>query len=142
MIREATEADIPEIVAMGRRFFDANKWPDGVLFSPEVTERTVRHLMADDNAVVLVADGGMISGVVFPFYFSGQMAGQEFWWWIDPEHRGGRLAFRLFDALENWGRSRGAMFFTMVDLESGGSVAPFYLRRGYMPMEHHYMRAL
>lgn len=147
-IRPANEADIPAMLTMGRRFFDASGYGRFTEFNEGVLAETFRRLIDSDTGVIWVADAGPLvgftGGLLYPFYFSGRLTGQELFWWVDEEYRGGGVARDLFKALESWAKSLGAETFGMVALEalSPERVGGMYQKAGYVPAEHAYMRRL
>lgn len=90
MIRQATVNDLPKLLEMGQRFFDASGYSDVTTFRPEVFAFSLNTIAS--NGVLLVADQdgpvGMAGALVYPFYFSGDTTAQEVFWWVDPDHRG------------------------------------------------------
>lgn len=146
MIREATITDMPGLVAVGRRFFDAVDWPNGVVFDPEHLSSVLGNLIVSETGAVFVNDDitAVAGAVVYPHYFSGQLTGNELFWWVDPSERQSGVGARLFDTLETWAEERGAKTFSMITLHglAHDTVGSLYERRGYQQMEHMYMRAL
>jgi len=145
MIRRATEEDIEFIVEMGRKFYESCGFPSILTFDPEILTGVLHNLIVNDNACILVDDKlrGMIAGVVYPYYFTGQMSGNEMFWWVEPEHRKG-LGKKLLDKLEEWAEAKGAVSFTMISLDASNpeKMDKIYRKRGYEPREHHYVRYL
>lgn len=149
MIRLATVADIDALTAMGRQFFAATEYSDIVQFDDASFHKTVEHLMTGD-AVCLVAevDGqviGAAGALAYPFYFNaGHKTGQEVFWWLNPEHRGGQIGIQLFAALEDWAKTQGCQSFTMIALDAVDAerVGRIYQRCGYRPSEHSYIKEL
>jgi GNAT superfamily N-acetyltransferase len=148
VIRTATEADLPRVLAMCERFFEAAGLPDVAVYDPETMERTLRQLMGGEMGALFVAerDGevvGMTGGMLYPFYFNAShLTGQELFWWVDPEHRG--VGRGLFDALEIWAKAMGAETFSMIALDrlNPERVAEIYRARGYRANEHSFIRRL
>lgn len=70
MVRLATEADIPQIVEWGREAHGGSTYAGLVEFVPEDFEAACRHLMSDDDAVVLVSGRGSLWMKRFPVYFN------------------------------------------------------------------------
>ena len=142
MIREATIDDIPALVAMGKEFFDLTGLP--IEYDGNSVAQMITNLIKNEDAVVLVDDEvkSAIAGLVYPFYFNTDiLSGNEMFWWVSPEKRGTGL--RLVDKLEDWARDKGADLFQMTCLHEGHEkIGRYYERRGYMPTEHNYMRAL
>lgn len=149
MIRLAQAVDLGALLAMGRAFFAATGYSDIAQFDDASFAKTVEHLMTGD-AVCLVAevDGrvvGAAGALAYPFYFNAaHKTGQEVFWWLNPEHRGGQLGIHLFAALESWAKDQGCQSFTMIALDAvdADRVGRIYRRCGYRPSEHSYIKEL
>lgn len=141
-IRKATLADIPRIVDMGRRFFEAMANPLIGDYSEEAAAATAKMLIESDDGILLVGPHGMAGALVYPFYMTGQSTAQELFWWVDPDHRG--MGQMLLTALESAARAKGAETMTMIALENlnPDAVGAIYRRAGYRPSEHSYIRRL
>lgn len=145
MIREATIDDMDFLLMAGQSFFDSVGFPKELTFDKDVLKGVLTNLIDNENAVIYV-DGkcrGAIGGIIYPYYFTGQKAGNEMFWWVDPDHRKG-LGKKLLDKLEAWAKEKGALSFTMISLESSEpeKMHKVYKARGYTPVEHHYTRIL
>jgi GNAT superfamily N-acetyltransferase len=144
LIREATAADIPRLVEMGERFFEASGYADIATFDTGAAEQTTRDLLAGGVVLVAEAEGevvGMAGALVYRFYFSkDDMTAQELVWWVEPEHRG--IGQQLHKALEDGARERGATSISMIALDSMKWVGRLYERAGYRPSEHCYIKRL
>jgi len=145
-IRNATAADVPAIVAMGRTFVEAV----GLEFCDHTTTVTLSAMLDSDDAALLVAehDGAVVAmfgGLIYPAYFnvSHRMA-QELFWWTTPGERGSRLGVQLLQAFESWARERGAASVTMLSMEAlrPDAVGRLYVSRGYRPFEHSFTKEL
>lgn len=149
MIRLASKADVPVIARLGTLFFVEAGWSDVAEWDHDSIMRTLEHMVASDDGILLVAetDGkiiGMAGGLVFPLYFNhAHKSGQELFWWIAPEHRGG-VGARMLDRLEQEARDRGAKSWAMIALAKvrPESVGKLYERRGYRASERSYIKAL
>jgi GNAT superfamily N-acetyltransferase len=62
-------------------------------------------------------------------------------WWIDPDHRGG-TASEMLAAYEAWAVSRNCTFASMAALEAAPRAGAIYRRRGYQPVETHFLKSL
>ncbi len=62
-------------------------------------------------------------------------------WWIEPEHRG-KAANDMLAAYEAWAKDNGAGFVGMAALEAAPRAGVIYRRRGYVPAETHFIKAL
>jgi GNAT superfamily N-acetyltransferase len=85
---------------------------------------------------------GAIGGVVYPDPYSGDLVATEFFWFVEPQHRGAGL--RLYRLFERWAIERGARELRMVHLldSQPEQLAKLYVRLGYTPAETHYSKAL
>lgn len=149
-IREAIERDIPALLEMGRRFFAVSGYEPLTCYDSRSMEKTLRSLLSDGNGILLVAEtgggiAGMAGGMIYPFYFAdSHMTGQELFWWVDPEYRGGGPGPKLLEHMERTAREKGAQSFVMGALAARrpDRTGALYRRRGYVPMEHLYIREL
>ncbi len=144
MIRQATLADIPEIVMMGARFYDLVDLP--VAYDPASVSITIQQLIESDLGVVFVDNevNGAIGGLLHPHYFNqSALTGAELFWWVSPNHRG-KLGFQLLTVMEKWAEDMGAVSFQMVALEDYRPelMGKIYEKRGYSPFEHTYSKVM
>ena len=139
-MRLATVEDMDEVLRMAEAFVGALKIEVG--FDELSCAKTALNLMNDVNSVVLLDDGAMIGGIVYPHFFNHNvLMAQELLWWCDPAKRGSGSARRLWDAFESWAVSRGAKHVSMISLADMKSVAKLYERRGYKPLETTWVKA-
>ena len=153
-IRAATLADVPALVAMGRRFRAETAYRDLLAESvPQLTAMATR-LVEGPASVVLVAEGGagdrdadaaagalvgMIGLVVFPHHLSAERIAGEVMWWVDPAARGVGIA--LLTAAERWAAEAGAEAIHLIaPADAEARLEPLYTRRGYQPFERAYQR--
>ena len=150
MIREATEADIPRILEMGRRFLAEGPYHGEIEDNPEVSERLVQILVQNPNAKILVSDedGALTGLVVFLFYahyFSGKPTAGELIWFVEPEHRRGFTGIALLRAAQRIAKEMGAtsMQFTAPATNTADpKVGKMYEILGYHPVEVSYQKRL
>ena len=148
MIRAATLADVPRLVAMGEDFHSYMNCPEMGPYSPVFASRTAETLINGDDGIFLAAEdedgrvGGMVAGMVFPVYMTGWLISQEFMWWVDDTHKG--YGKRLLKAFEEEAKARGARAMVMLALHSRDSdrIAKVYERAGYRPSEHTFIKEL
>lgn len=137
MIREATNADIPQLLAMGQRFADKAQLCEHVGYVPENMATTFEAMIAGEGHVILIGENGAIGGLSGPHPFNhAHIIAQELFWWSE-----GREGLRLLAAFEEWAAAR-CHSLRMITLEA---VEPertgrLYERRGYAPLEHGYIR--
>lgn len=76
---------------------------------------------------------GFVGAIVAPFFFSDYQRATDLGFYILPEHRGGRTAFLLLRAIEDWARSTGVSEIYMGH-SVGGKIEEtkkFYIHNGY-----------
>lgn len=140
-IRDATEADIPVLLGMGERFAAHIGLADTIGYDPETMASLFSTLINAPNGILLIMDGGAAGGMVHPALFNAShVTGQELFWWVDSDKRGGGL--RLFTALEAAARALGAdswMVSTMEALNFDGATR-LYERRGYLASDRNFLK--
>lgn len=135
----ATEADIPALVEMGRKFhaMSPHKFLGG--YDGEAVARVLRFLIENPAGMVLTNGDGVIGGMMAPiFYQPGKMMLEESFWWAD---RGGRDLLREFT---EEGRKMGATCVLLSTLENDKSeiVHRIVSRMGFTPVERRYVKDL
>lgn len=136
-IREATAEDIPALVHMGWQFHVESR--DAHLqFDPDGFGQFMGALIASRDGVVLVGDGGFISGIVTPIPHLAKDYRQvnECYFWS-----AGKGA-RLWSAYEAWADRQGAtrQVFSHPQGDRSEALKKLYARRGYRPFEFYYER--
>lgn len=137
MIRPATPADIPMLLAMGKKFSERAKLCDHVGYDPASMEHTFRTMIEADHFCLFVGDSGAIGGMVAPHPFNhAKNIADELFWWSE-----GREGLRLLEAYENWAASFDAVTrMTALEAVNPERMKRFYERRGYAPLERAYVR--
>lgn len=112
MIREATTADIPELLALGEAMHAESRYARMAWCTPKVCG-LMDMLLATDDGLVLVAerDGvtiGGFMGMVQEHFFSRDKVAVDLALFVEPSKRGGVVAARLLRAYVGWARARGA----------------------------------
>ena len=144
MIRLAENKDIPLMLEMGQRFFDASGYGSETEFNAEDTEQLFIKLM-DAHSLLTDGEGGMIGFVVFPMFMNtSHVIAQELFWWVDEEKRSSKLGLNLLKAAEATAKELGAKTFNMITLHGLGHerLNDIYLKRGYSRSENTYIRGL
>ncbi len=138
MIRDATHADVPDLLAMAKEFAAA-AYPEIELVAADFMT-TCNELVSRETGVLLVSDRGMLGALIYPMYFNaGHLHAQELFWW----DRGGEGA-QLRTTLEDRARDAGAATLAMlcVDTLRPEAVAAVYGRAGYRPGERSFIKVL
>lgn len=76
---------------------------------------------------------GFIGAVIAPFFFSDYERATDVGFYILPEYRGGREAFKLLRAIEDWAREQGVTEMFMGHSVGGKieEIKKFYVHNGY-----------
>jgi GNAT superfamily N-acetyltransferase len=76
---------------------------------------------------------GFIGAVIAPFFFSDYERATDVGFYVLPEHRGGRAAFKLLYAIEDWAREQGVKEMFMGHSVGGkiDEMKKFYIHNGY-----------
>jgi GNAT superfamily N-acetyltransferase len=147
-IRPATAEDFERVLVPARKFFDASGYGDVTTFDDDSFRITFSNLLS--GGVCLVAETGeeivgIAGAVAYPLFFNrSHITGQEMFWWLNPEHRGTTVGWRMFTGLEDWAREFGCKTFSMLALESLSpeEVGSMYRRAGYRKSENSYIKEL
>ena len=150
MIREMTIEDVPRVAEMAKDFHQYAIADKGLEFSPSDFVRYSTFLMESSIANILILEIeekviGTIAGIISPWFMNfSQLILTELWWWVDPEHRKGKIAFELLDALTEWGKYCGATRMTMVSIGADREeiIKRYYKRKGFIYMETHFVKEI
>lgn len=147
MIREATMADMPDLLRMAEAFYATTDQGAVIPYCPVSAEATARTLLG--NGVLLVAEAagrvvGMIGCMVAPSLLNhAALVASEVMWWVDPSCRDSGAGMRLMRAAEQAVREAGAKISSMVRLRtSPEGVGTIYERLGYAPSEYVHTKVL
>lgn len=140
IIRVATPEDFEQVYTLAMNFALASPYHEFVI--PETVADFTKAMLAKptNEAIVLIADGGLIAGVAQAFQFGQVKAAAEVGWWVDPDKRKDGLGQELIEALEYWAERLGCAFITMVSLDD--QLGKYYEKRGYKLQERVYMKEL
>lgn len=111
-VEPATPDDAAEIAALGRLLHDSSSYAD-IPYNEEKVVTLMRHLaLGGDNAVFVVRRNGEIvggiAGSVAPQWFSDELLGFEYSFFVEPGARNSGAAVKLLLAFKNWCAARGA----------------------------------
>ena len=147
MIRPAIEADIPDILRMGRMFWAQTAYAS-IPFCLDSMTVSVRQMMAAHLLLMAEMDGvvaGSIGALASPLYANRAIqVAAELWFWVEPGYRKSGVGRDLMQAMEDAARAQGVHLMTMISLEA---VEPeiarqMYLRSGYEMTEHSFLKVL
>lgn len=146
-VRQATERDVPGIVAMSAKFYETTSYAGWAQFNPDTVHDLASNL-AENHVMLVAEDGGKLVGMVglfvAPFLFNGDItAAYEVVWWVDPQAQGQGAGKALLGAIEPACAARGCRTVQMVHLASSPpQAAAIYERMGYRHTESSYTKTL
>lgn len=132
-IRNATHADTPFIVALGKRMIDEIPFHMGEL-SEERAATIIDTLIDHGFAVVSDKDGevtGFGLGDVFVPWYTNERMGTDYAIYIAPEHRHGKLAIEIIRRFEEWCWDNGAVTIRPSVGTGSGSAVKLLDHMGY-----------
>lgn len=147
-VREATTADLDQIVAMGFNFISYSEYGD--MIDPDPDKLKIALLVMLEKGKIFVAehDGlivGFIIGMQSSFWFAPEVTcAVELAWWVKEEHRGGRAAIKLLRAFEGWAKEIGTKVVCMSDLIIGGEAptGALFSKLGYSVTERAHIKRI
>ena len=145
MIRTATINDLETLADLAAQFYASSKFLNG--FDLECFETTWTNLITSGSGAVFVIDGqdgpiGALGGVAYPDVNSGRLMATEFFWFVDPSHRGRGIS--LYKAFEDWARAKRCVEIRMIHLSDSmpEQLERLYERLGFEQAEVHYRKEL
>lgn len=147
VVRPATEADIPALVAMSRAFYATTSYSGFAPMADDAVVELARAMIATGTMLVATVDGrvvGMVGLFIAPFMFNHAVrTAHEVVWWVDPDARKSGAGHALLAAVEQACRAAGAVAIQMVHLSnSPPQAAALYERMGYRFSESCYTKEL
>jgi GNAT superfamily N-acetyltransferase len=105
-VRQATEQDIPALIALGRVMHAEAPALRHARFDGEKVEQALRHSVKQGCAFVHQGGDGEIDavfvGLVIERWFSSDRFAVDLAIFVRPDRRGGLVAYRLIDAFITW----------------------------------------
>lgn len=136
MIAAAKLEDVIRIVDLGEMLHQESTYRD-IPYSRQKVAALMTKLIAEDGVVfVSKKDGvvvGGIAGGVTPYWFSDELVGYEYSFFLEPGSRHGISALKLINAFKAWCKARGAKRLRMgitTGINADGT-ARFYRMAGF-----------
>jgi GNAT superfamily N-acetyltransferase len=136
VIRPATPADIPALVALGRQMAEeAPRWR-AMPYDASKVERMLG-LMLEGGGVFVAEVAGQVVGtacaLLVEHWFTRVQYAGTLAVYVTPEHRGGPHFMGLMRAFEAWGRQAGAVELCVGvhTMAEANAAADLYARLGY-----------
>jgi GNAT superfamily N-acetyltransferase len=141
----ATIADLPELLAMARKFFAASGYEELAPFDTGAVYQLLSELIPDNNTVFLVIDEGMLTGMlcarVNPVIFNPEVrVAQEMFWWVEGGTRGAGAGTALLEEAERLCLERGAVGLFCASLARIDWVSKLYQEHGYKLSEKTFLK--
>lgn len=142
-VRRARNSDAGAVVDLLRQSHAAARW--AFPFDPMRAHLLFcRHMQSEKACVLVLESDDVVSGLlmagVFDHPFGAGLCANETVWFIAEEARG-RGSWKMLDAYEAWAKEQGCAVICMASLAIN-DVSRIYMRRGYAPVETHFMKAL
>lgn len=145
IVRHATDSDIPRILEMCGRFFDATDYAEVTTVDWLAVRAEIRALMGD--GVVLVAEhaGGVIGTIAAalggPWFNPSLTVAIEKFWWVEPQWRGTGAGKALMAALEEWWpeHADGLLMIGTPNL-APAALDRLYRRMGFRPWDRYHVK--
>lgn len=111
-IRNATQADMPELLKLGKAMHEESRW-SALPFAEEKVRDLLVGLTVVPHGFLMVAEqGGQIIGVYAGWcgehFFTHQKVASDFAVFVTPGKRGGLAAMQLIGAFIYWAKGQGA----------------------------------
>ena len=151
MIRKAEISDLKDIFRMGKASYNFARFAEqGLKFNSDWFSDYILKLILSANVYFSLAVRedkviGSFVGELLPWTFdNSQILASEKWWWIDPEARGGRDAFRLIDDFCKWAKEKNAVqvYLAAMNVKNSLTLDRIYKRMGFKLLETHYAKGL
>lgn len=144
MIRLANNNDMPELLRMGKLFFDTSGYSDITSFNKKDTKILLKKLIREG---LLLTDGksAMLGFLVFPIFMNSScLIAQELFWWVDKDSRGTGVGVEILKKAEELAKEYGASSMIMLSIKEldGDRVNKLYEKLGYKQREQSFVRRL
>lgn len=148
IVRSANSGDVQSIVRMGRAFWDAIPYNDGIPYCPDSLAMTCGQMISQ-GLLIYAHDGaepvGAVGALCSPLFVNrDKLMAAELFWWVQPEYRNSGVGIQMVARLEEAARKAGVHRLSMMAVEGLeiDKAAAMYERFGYSPAERTWSKAL
>lgn len=118
MIRDATLADIPQLVDLGRQMAAESPRYSRLPYSAEKLDRLFRHLVESPNGFLMLwqdreSISGSMAGCVAEHWMSTALIATDFGVYVNSSRRGGVAAAGMIKRFIAWASAMGAVDTTL-----------------------------
>ena len=143
IIRSATEDDILGILVLAKEF--SAEAPKTHKWNLQKTNDFLISAINNDNMIIFISEkDGEITGaivcIVTEMYMSNTVIASDLAWFVSKNLRGTPTSIKLLKTFEQWGKSKGANYIGMADIEGIGNLSKLYSRLGYSVTETTYLK--
>ena len=145
-VRVASPEDFHAVLPMAEKFYNSTSFSKLLPFDvPSILEFYIHMLEKGFVIVAETEDGslaGMLGASIHPFHLNiNHLVCTEAMWWVEPEHRGQRLAGDMLDMFERMAKTAGCTLTCMAKLDTTPEgVGAYYESRGYRATETSYIK--
>jgi len=148
IVRNATEADLPEYVKLAQAFHTASPMHGSISFDVLGYSEFYLSSLQNDSIGIWLAEienniVGICGAIAYPLYFNPlALVVQELWWWLTPASRGSGAGGKMFKQIEQWAKDKDASALFMIALEDNRAkkMENLYIRAGFKPMERTFIK--
>tara|TARA_R100001460_G_scaffold4206_2_gene12133 strand:+ start:10509 stop:10973 length:465 start_codon:yes stop_codon:yes gene_type:complete len=142
-IRKANKDDILGILVLAKEF--SMEAPKTHKWDINKTTNFLLSALTNPNMEIFVSEKegevtGAIVCVVTEMYMSNTVIASDLAWFVRKDLRGSPSSIRLLKTFEEWGRSKGANYLGMADIEGINNLSKLYSRLGYSVSETTYLK--
>ena len=148
MIRQATDADIPRILELGKISILSGPYRDMLTTNPSAAAARALEIIHERRGTVVVYEDpvdqvvkGLLAFFIFPHYFTHEPVAGELMWYVLPEARKGTgAAVHLLWEAQILAKQQGAKRFQFT--APSDDVRAMYEKSGYKYVESTYSKEL
>lgn len=142
-IRSATKDDILGILVLAKEF--STEAPKTHKWNLQKTNNFLISAINNDNMIIFISEkDGEITGaivcIITEMYMSNTVIASDLAWFVSKDLRGTPTSIKLLKTFEKWGKSKGADYLGMADIEGIGNLSKLYSRLGYSVTETTYLK--
>ena len=142
-IRKANKEDLLGILVLAKEF--SREAPKTHKWNIDKTTNFLLSAIENTNMEIFISEKdnevtGAIVCMVTEMYMSNTVIASDLAWFVSKDLRGSPSSIKLLKAFEDWGRSKGADYLGMADIENISNLRKLYNRLGYSVSETTYLK--